>query len=91
MHVNHDTVGMRGRDLSGDGVVAGVGNIEGRPVMPAISFRALAAFDSHRNPGSFGACRFVSSGRDRFTVGLCITCLGSSMDIGFQGVVSTNY
>ena len=32
MHVNHDTVGMEGRNLPGDGVVTGIGNIGGRPV-----------------------------------------------------------
>src|SRR5664279_5724403 len=32
MHVNHATAGMEGRNLPGDDVVTGIGNIEGRPV-----------------------------------------------------------
>ena len=32
MHVDHDTTGLEGRNLPGDGVVTGVGNVDGRPV-----------------------------------------------------------
>ena len=32
MHVSHDTAGMEGRNLPGDGVVTGIGNVDGRPV-----------------------------------------------------------
>jgi len=32
MHVDHDTVGMDDRKLSGDGVITGIGNVDGRPV-----------------------------------------------------------
>lgn len=32
MHVNHDTAGMEGKRLSGDGVITGIGNVDGRPV-----------------------------------------------------------
>ena len=32
MHVNHDTTGMEGKNLPGDGVVTGIGNVGGRPI-----------------------------------------------------------
>ncbi len=32
MHVNHDTTGMEGKHLPGDGVVTGIGNVGGRPI-----------------------------------------------------------
>jgi propionyl-CoA carboxylase beta chain len=32
MHVNHDTAGLEGKKMPGDGVVTGIGNIDGRPV-----------------------------------------------------------
>lgn len=32
MHVNHDTDGLEGKQLAGDGVVAGIGNVDGRPI-----------------------------------------------------------
>jgi len=32
MHVDHDTAGMDHRKMPGDGVVTGIGNVDGRPV-----------------------------------------------------------
>jgi propionyl-CoA carboxylase beta chain len=32
MHVDHDTTGMEGKNLPGDGVVTGIGNVDGRPI-----------------------------------------------------------
>ena len=32
MHVNHDTTGMGNKKMPGDGVVTGIGNVDGRPV-----------------------------------------------------------
>lgn len=32
MHVNHNTAGMEGKNLPGDGVVTGIGNVGGRPI-----------------------------------------------------------
>ena len=32
MHVDHDTAGMDSRKMPGDGVVTGIGNVDGRPV-----------------------------------------------------------
>ena len=32
MHVNHATAGLEGKKMPGDGVITGIGNVDGRPI-----------------------------------------------------------